>query len=62
VTATLELKFDGPLPGGAITEVGGRRRTFQGWIELAAAIEDLRLSRGVDVAAGPPSLSGEEEQ
>jgi hypothetical protein len=59
LTATLELELDGPLPEGAITEPGGQRRAFQGWIELAAAIDDLRRSPGID-AAEPPSAQAEE--
>jgi hypothetical protein len=53
VTATLELELDGPLPGGTITEPGGQPHVFQGWIELAAAIEDLRRSRDRDTAEPP---------
>ena len=60
VTATLELELDGPLPEGAIIEARGRRRAFQGWIELAAAIEDLRRTDGT-TSAGPPSDQAEKE-
>ena len=43
-SATLELDAASQAPTGALTDAHGRARRFSGWIELAAAIEDLRTS------------------
>jgi hypothetical protein len=43
-TATLELEAGSEAPTGALTDGHGQARRFNGWIELAAAIEDWRTS------------------
>jgi hypothetical protein len=40
--ATLEVDIEAKAPVGALVTGDGRRRTFSGWIELAATIEDWR--------------------
>jgi hypothetical protein len=40
----LELEFNGdPIRGRLIRETTGEQETFVGWIELAAALERIRL-------------------
>ena len=41
-TATIELDPGTGAPTGALTDARGHVRGFDGWIELAAAIEDWR--------------------
>ena len=41
-TATLELTLAANAPNGVLTDSHGQARRFEGWIELAAAIEDWR--------------------
>ena len=43
-SATIELDAAGEAPTGAFTDGHGQTRRFNGWIELAAAIEDWRTS------------------
>jgi hypothetical protein len=43
-TATIELSLAAQAPNGVLTDGQGRTRRFSGWIELAAAIEDWRIS------------------
>jgi hypothetical protein len=40
----LELEYEGdPIRGRLIREATGEEETFVGWIELAAALERIRL-------------------
>jgi hypothetical protein len=43
-TATIELALGVEAPKGVLTDGDGRARRFNGWIELAAAIEDWRTA------------------
>jgi hypothetical protein len=43
-SATIELQAGTEAPTGALTDSNGQARRFNGWIELAAAIEDWRTS------------------
>ena len=43
-SATIELETGTEAPTGALTDGHGQARRFDGWIELAAAIEDWRTS------------------
>jgi hypothetical protein len=55
-TATIELNLDAQAPDGVLTDGQGATRRFNGWIELAAAVEDWRRtsSRPVpDVSQNP---------
>ncbi len=50
VRVILELEPDGPVRG-AIVGSGDERQMFYGWLELAAALERLRLPEADGVAA-----------
>ena len=43
-SATIELDAGTEAPTGSLTDGDGQARRFSGWIELAAAIEDWRIS------------------
>jgi hypothetical protein len=43
-TATIELILAHEAPDGILIDGQGRVRRFSGWIELAAAIEDWRMT------------------
>jgi len=43
-SATIELDLGSQAPTGVLTDAQGAARRFDGWIELAAAIEDWRTS------------------
>ena len=43
-SATIELETGSEAPTGALTDGQGQARRFDGWIEIAAAIEDWRTS------------------
>ena len=43
-SATIELETGTGAPTGALTDGHGQTRRFDGWIGLAAAIEDWRTS------------------
>jgi hypothetical protein len=51
--ATIELEAGTQAPTGVLTDAQGQARRFDGWIELAAAIEDCRIG-AAEADSQPP--------
>jgi hypothetical protein len=49
--ATIELTVETQTPEGVLIDHHGRARSFSGWIELAAAVEDWRTASTANDAA-----------